>query len=108
MMMSIDEGSPTATYFLLGTGHLLMIPINVKLTDVDASFRVSLPLEICWNWTDHLNPEATLACDERLRGHVARIQQVHCRQDISLLHACVNAFGHRFIGDGVLAWWQRV
>jgi hypothetical protein len=76
-------------------------------TSIDALICAGLPLEISQNRTDHLYPKALLACDERPRGDRARIQEMLCRQEISLLQVRMDVFCHRFVADGESGWLQH-
>ena len=58
----VNDRRPADTRMSLGTGRLLLIPINPKWTAINALVSVGLPLDISTSRTNHFDPVLRLAC----------------------------------------------
>jgi hypothetical protein len=65
------------------TNRLVVLPINAKLTHIDAVFAVGLPFHIWAPLPNHLNPPL-LAGDKDGSDNIPRIEQVLARGQLSL------------------------
>ena len=64
VLAMVDCRRPADTCMPLRTGRLLLVPINAKLTDIDAVLAVGLPFHIRTRGSNHFNAVVLLARDQ--------------------------------------------
>jgi len=101
-MVLPTERGPAAARFSLWAGRLLVVPIQPKLTRIDARCGPGLPLGVKGYGTNHLNPKASVPIDQDTSTHIPRIYQMLSWWESGLVHLLLNTFCHRFIGFGSL------
>ncbi len=68
----VDGWSPIDTVLFLGTGGVLMVPIDNKLAGINALLRLRLPFHITPSGPNHFNTMLSLTADENGGGNRAR------------------------------------
>src|SRR6266496_5772812 len=86
----VDGRSPTATGMPFRTGGTVMLPINAKLTHIDAVIGVGLPFHIRTPGSNHFNAILLLAGDQDRCGDVSRVEQMLAWGECRFLKICVD------------------
>jgi len=101
MALAADP-TPTGTLFSLWTDRLSVLPIQDKLTGINAIRGVGLPLRINGHWANYLDPKAFLTFDQDPSAYIACVYEMFSGWDLCLMQLLLNPFSHRFIG-----FWRR-
>src|SRR5712691_6648939 len=93
----VDGGSPTAAGMPFRTGGRVVLPVNAKLTYIDAVIGVGLPFHIRTPRSNHFNTILLLTRDQDWCGDISRVEQVLAWGECRFLKICVDRFGHHLI-----------
>jgi len=75
-----------------------VLPINAKLTDIDAAIGVGLPFHIPTPRSNYLNAVLLLTRDQDWCGDISRVEQMLAWSEFRFLKICMDRFGHHLIG----------
>jgi hypothetical protein len=95
----VDRRSPTAAGMPFRTGGRVLLPINTKLTHIDAAIGVGLPFHIWTPGSNHFNAVLVLAGNQDRCGDISRVEQVLAWGECRFLKISVDRFRHHLIGD---------
>src|SRR5579859_613326 len=97
MLLLIEKKLPTPTSAPLRADRLLLVPIDVKLAEIEAGFDFRLPMRIRQGRTDDLYPKALSAPNQCLSCYIARIHEMNPRESLHAFKIHMNAFDHPLV-----------
>ena len=93
----VNGWSPTDTCVTFGTGRVLGLPVDGKLTGLEAHLLLGLPAVISPRGANEINAIILLAPVQELCVNIASIDEMLPRQQVLVLQSCMDARCPRII-----------
>src|SRR5690606_40598262 len=87
------------TYFSLRTGHLFLLPIDLKLSMIEGAFYPVLPALTGGDWTEQIN-SLFLAIHKQIDFHIALIHEMSFGGPVPGCQCILDPGGHFAVMNG--------